>query len=49
MMKECKRKEMEGTEGTEGVLVPPLGYQADYVRDGSRFKIWVASRQVGKS
>jgi len=26
-----------------------LPYQIDYLRDPSRFKIWVASRQVGKS
>lgn len=34
--------------GSKGLLAL-LDYQRDYVMDGSRFKVWLASRQVGKS
>ncbi len=30
-------------------LLPLLSYQRDYLADASRFKIWLASRQIGKS
>ena len=38
-----------GKEGSGGALLPPLSYQREFISDGSRFKVWLASRQVGKS